>query len=534
MKLPSVVLIICLLTLIVGDASAIKVTGVSVSISKKFDIDRKWYKKYTHVKGIPIVSSKKVNSRALLKSAGVINKVLLGNRYKLSKHLKKYRAKMAIVDKGKNFSDLPEVSFKSYDDAGGLACCGKYKWDTKSGSWKLYYQLAMTRENNALQLPFPKGTDNVGVSVITHEFAHLVHNVVLDNVYPKISKLIAKTYKAAKKKKLWKGAYAMTNEFEYFAEGTERWFNVRTREGKNYYTTGGPYPHNRKELKKHDIALYRLLKKIYGNGKWRFRYGRICTAAYTCENNYKLSTPFGPSLALAASENVFMVGEDFDLKIASTGASFSFDDYSYIDIAQSPGKSWQLGFKAEEGDLPQMGGNFAFGSQLGGIHYRVAADNTFLGSKGSGWLGYKDARSAYVNVGKQYSPGNKWNIAGDVTYGWSQADAEKEGVFQDFSKIHALGFNASAGYQLNTHNEIGIRLNSPLKVEKGSLVIKSPYDTEKVNLAPVGRELNLVLHHTHQFRNAATLTTSLQYTHDNGHTRDQESSRIMAEYSITF
>ncbi|HJM03381.1 MAG TPA: hypothetical protein QF617_11345, partial [Arenicellales bacterium] len=61
-----------------------------------------------------------------------------------------------------------------------------------------------------------------------------------------------------------------------------------------------------------------------------------------------------------------------------------------------------------------------------------------------------------------------------------------------------------------------------------------PYDTEKVNLAPVGRELNLVLHHTHQFRNAATLTTSLQYTHDSGHTRDQESSRIMAEYSITF
>jgi hypothetical protein len=98
MKLPLKVLMICLLTLTVGDASAAKVTGVSVSISKKFDIDRKWYKKYTHVKGIPIVSSKKVNSRTLLKSAGVINKVLLGNRYKIAKYMKKYRAKMAIVD----------------------------------------------------------------------------------------------------------------------------------------------------------------------------------------------------------------------------------------------------------------------------------------------------------------------------------------------------------------------------------------------------------------------------------------------------
>ena len=443
---------------------------------------------------------------------------------------------MAIVDKGKNFSDLPEVSTKKHDKSAGLACCSKPKWDKKSGSWKLYYQLGMTRETNALQLRYPQAKYGAGNSVITHEFAHVVHRVVFDNAYPKISKLITKTYKAAKKKKLWKGAYAMDNEFEYFAEGTHRWFNVKTREvnSKDYWTTGGPHPKNREELKKHDIALYRLLKKIYGNGKWRFRYGRICDAGYTCDNNYKLSASFGPSLALAASGNAFMVGEDFDLKIASTGTSFSFDDYSYIDIVQSSGKSWQLGFKAEQDSLPQMGGNFAFGSQLGGIHYRVAADNTFLGSKGSGWLGYKDARSAYVNVGKQYSPGNKWNIAGDVTYGWSQADAEKEDVFQDFSKIHALGFNVSAGYQLNTHSEIGIRLNSPLKVEKGSLVIKSPYDAEKVNLAPVGRELNLVLHHAHQFRNAATLTTSLQYTHDSGHTRDQESSRIMAEYSITF
>ena len=252
--------------------------------------------------------------------------------------------------------------------------------------------------------------------------------------------------------------------------------------GKGYWTNGGPYAHNRKELKKHDPTLYKILLKVYGNRKWRFRYGDICDAGLACDNNYKLSAPFGPSLALAASGNVFMVGEDFDLKVAPTGTTFSFDDYQYVQIASSPDKSFQLGFKAEEGDLPQMGGKFAFGSQLGGIHYRVAADNSFLGSKGCVWLGYKDARSAYVNVGKRYSPSNKLNIAGDVTYGWSQADAEKEGVFQDFSKFHALGFNASGGYQLNTNNAFGIRLNSPLKVEKGSLVIQSPYDAEKINL----------------------------------------------------
>ena len=43
MKLTLTVLMVCFLTLTVGDASAAKVTAVPVSIFKKFDIDRKWY-----------------------------------------------------------------------------------------------------------------------------------------------------------------------------------------------------------------------------------------------------------------------------------------------------------------------------------------------------------------------------------------------------------------------------------------------------------------------------------------------------------
>jgi len=517
---------VCFLTLAVGDASAAKVTAVPVSISKKFDIDRKWYKKYTHVRGIPIIASKSVNSRALLKGASVTRKMLLGKKYgsPITRHLKLYRGKIGLIGQTERLTQMPEardLDKKKYDDKWGLECCGEYLWDSKSSSWKLYYRIALTKEANVLQVRLP--TDiYAGDSVLQHEFAHLIHELVFDNGYKNFSKLIKNAYNTAKKKKKWKKQYAMTNEYEYFAEGTARWFNASFRP-----STG--FPKNREELKTYDPTLYKILLRIYGHSKWRFKYGPLYA-----KTAYKLSAPFGPILALAASENVFMVGEDFDLKIASTGASISFDDYSYIDIAQSSNKSFQLGFKAEENDTPQMGGNFAFGSRLGGIQYRVAADNTFLGSKGSGWLGYKDARSAYINVGKRHSLGSKWNVSGNVTYGWSEADAEKDGVFQDFSKIHALGFNTSAGYQLNTNNAFGIRLNSPLKVEKGSLVIKSPYDAEKVNLAPVRRELNLVLHHTHQFRNAATLTTSLEYTHNNGHTRDQDSSRIMAEYLVSF
>jgi len=520
---------VCFLTLTVGDASAAKVTSVPTNIKKAYQINTGWYKKYTHVKGIPIIASKKVNSRALIKAAAVANKMLMGKSYgkKITKYLKKYRTKIGIIGQKERLTQMPEARKlkKSYDtSAAGLACCEKYKWDSKAGKWKEYYRIALTREMNVLQKGYPIDKWSSGNSITQHEFAHNIHLAVFDNEYPILAKKIKNAYNAAIKKGKWKGSYAATNEYEYWAQCSEIWFNNNTSD-----PYGKDYVKGRRKLKKYDLGIYRLLLKVYGNSKWRFKYGPLYA-----KTAYKLSAPFGNSLALAASENVFMVGEDFDLKIASTGASFSFDNFSYIDIAQSSNKSLQLGFKAEEGDLPQMGGNFAFGYQLGGIQYRVAADNTFLGSKGSGWLGYQDARSAYVNVGKRYSLGNKWDIAGDVTYGWSQANAEKEGVFQDFSKIHALGFNASAGYQLNFHNAFGIQLKSPLKVERGSLVIKSPYDAEKINLAPMGRELNLILNHTHQFRNAATLTTSLQYTHDNGHTRDQESSRIMAQYAVRF
>ena len=53
---------------------AAKVTAVPAAVAKKYNIDTKWYKKYTTVKGIPIIASKKVNSRALTKAAAVTKK----------------------------------------------------------------------------------------------------------------------------------------------------------------------------------------------------------------------------------------------------------------------------------------------------------------------------------------------------------------------------------------------------------------------------------------------------------------------------
>ena len=506
---------------------AAKVTTVPVSIKKAYKLNTAWYKKYTHVRGIPIIASKRVNNRALLKAAAVTNKMLMGKKYgkNIAKHLKRYRTRIGIIGQNERLTQMPEARHldKSYDTkAAGLSIFGEWKFDNKSNKWKEYYRIALTREMNVLQKGYPIDKWAWGSSLTQHEFAHNIHLAVFDNEYASLSKEIKRAYQAAMKKGKWKGAYAATNEYEYFAEGSELWFNHNFSD-----PYGNTYVKRREQLKKYDLALYRLLLKVYGNHKWRFKYGPLYA-----KTRYQLSGAFGNSVAMGASENVFMVGEDLDLKVVSTGQSFSFDDYSYVAIPNSPVKNLHLGFKEERGDFSEMGGIFAFGYQMGGIQYRVAADSTFLGSKGSGWLSYQDAESAYVNAGKQYLLGERWKIAGDVTYGWSQARAKTDSVFQDFSKIHAVGFDVSAGYQLSASDTLGVRMNSPLKVEKGSLVIKSPYDVEKLNLAPEGREINFIFSHTRQFRSSATLTTSFQHTQDDGHTRNQEASRFMVAYSI--
>ena len=46
--------------------SAAKVIGVPAAVAKKWEIDTKWYKQYTTIRGIPIIASKQVDSSARL------------------------------------------------------------------------------------------------------------------------------------------------------------------------------------------------------------------------------------------------------------------------------------------------------------------------------------------------------------------------------------------------------------------------------------------------------------------------------------
>ncbi len=95
--------------------------------------------------------------------------------------------------------------------------------------------------------------------LVIHELAHAFHKIN----YEAIDKKIMDTFENAQWENLYEelklgrdltryNMYASENAFEYFAELTEAYF------GSNDY-----FPHNRRELKKHDPAGFKMIKSIW-------------------------------------------------------------------------------------------------------------------------------------------------------------------------------------------------------------------------------------------------------------------------------
>ncbi len=95
--------------------------------------------------------------------------------------------------------------------------------------------------------------------VVLHELAHAYHDQILGFDDPRITKVFGKARESGKYRSvlLYSGRrvlhYGMTNHKEYFAEGTEAYFN------RNDF-----YPFVQAELKEHDPAFHSLLLEIWG------------------------------------------------------------------------------------------------------------------------------------------------------------------------------------------------------------------------------------------------------------------------------
>ena len=195
--------------------------------------------------GIPIKAPEPVDDKALIVARDRLKR-LLGRLPNARYNLKVAGAELHIIGKNQVTSDLPE-----FRDLKGKPFDGKLTVDERTRG--LGGLLTSCGEENLLELP----TDRYkGRDIFTHEFAHnLQDNGLTDPVRRKIRD----QYHRSLEKGLWKGAYAATNESEFFAELTMWYFGTHGDMGM----TGTKPAIGREGLKAYDPDSYALLDALY-------------------------------------------------------------------------------------------------------------------------------------------------------------------------------------------------------------------------------------------------------------------------------
>ncbi len=222
------------------------------TVRETFKLDP-FYVQWLAVEGLPIVASAKVDPYALKEAAWLIQK-MVGHRQDILQALTKNNVRFAVMAYNELTTQIPEHSDLQPD----------YYWDRRArglGSTPTRPAVSCGEENLLNYEGDPYSTENI----LVHEFAHAIHQMGLNTVDPSFDDRLKVLYDAAVEKGLWENTYAITNKAEYWAEGTQSWFdtNRANDDQHNHVDT-------RDKLKEYDPALAALLTEVYGDRDWRY------------------------------------------------------------------------------------------------------------------------------------------------------------------------------------------------------------------------------------------------------------------------
>lgn len=234
-----------------------------------------FYKKHVDADGIPIVSSENVEDIALQNAKKIVLE-MLSRLPDVKKNMMKYKFKVAVVAHNEGITELPE--YQKYYGSWRQGWKSRMKTDkiyekfTKHLSDKqymnsrgrgfgatLYVPVTSCAEEN---LMLPKWGKYQRMNLLVHEFAHSIHTIIKFSNSPYGAR-IREAYNTARKSGKWENTYAGENNTEYFAVGTQIWFDcVNKRTGP----LGAKNPiHDRQGLKQYDPELYKILSEIYNH-----------------------------------------------------------------------------------------------------------------------------------------------------------------------------------------------------------------------------------------------------------------------------
>ncbi len=228
-------------------------------VRKGYNLDP-FYQQWIDVEGLPVLASANVSPYALKEAAWLIRQ-MLEHRQDILQALVHNEVRFVVIAYNQMTTQIPEYRNLRPN----------FYWDLRARGLgaRRPNSIVSCGEENLLNYP---GDPYQGENILIHEFSHAIHLVGLNTVDQSFDDRLKKAYDSARKKGLWKGTYAITNREEYWAEGSQSWFNTNWRNDSlhNHVKT-------REQLKKYDPELAVLLTEVYGDTDWRYTKAKMRT-----------------------------------------------------------------------------------------------------------------------------------------------------------------------------------------------------------------------------------------------------------------
>ena len=227
------------------------VAAVPPALRNNWKLDA-FYQKWLDNDGFPILSSEKVSDYALLEADYLIDQ-MLKERDDVRKALIDLRFRFSIMAANEFTTDVPEHA----------DLIPKNFWDRRArglGATPTRPSVSCGEEN-LLQFP---GDPYQGENILIHEFAHAMHEAIRV-IEPDFDERLKALFQKATAAGLWKGKYASTNRYEYWAECVQSYFddNRENDASHNHVNT-------RTELEAYDPGIFALIQETFRNNPWRY------------------------------------------------------------------------------------------------------------------------------------------------------------------------------------------------------------------------------------------------------------------------
>lgn len=218
--------------------------------------------------GIPVIASARVPERALT-AARSMAQGMLAHRPDLGRWLAANGYTIAVMARDEALLDLPEFRAwkKPAKDDPRLTRCEIKHYDARIGArsdreyWDARVRGIGGRHMVAAEEDLLDLTPNryYGETIFVHEFAHQILDAVR-GADPALHREVEAAYAQAKARGHWRDEYTMTTIDEYWAEGSQFWWNsnrLQAFDGRRILES--------EDLAAYDPALFAVLRKVYGD-----------------------------------------------------------------------------------------------------------------------------------------------------------------------------------------------------------------------------------------------------------------------------